>query len=72
MALVAPAGTPKAVVDRLNAETRAALGSKEFQEAMAKIGTNILGSTPEQAAQFFRTELDKHTELARSGGAKMD
>lgn len=72
MAMVAPAGTPRAVVDRLNAEVKAALAQKDFQEAMAKIGTNILGSTPEQAAQFFRTELDKHTELARSGGAKLD
>ena len=72
MALVAPAGTPRAIVERLNAEVRTALGQKDVKEAMAKIGTDILGSTPEQAAQFFRTELDKHTELARSGGAKMD
>lgn len=72
MALVAPAGTPRAIVDRLNSEVKAAIAQKDFQEAMAKIGTNILGSTPEQAAQFFRTELDKHTELAKSGGAKLD
>ena len=72
MAMVAPAGTPRAVVDRLNAEVKAALAQKDVQESMAKIGVNILGSTPEQTAQFFRAELDKHSVLARRGGAKMD
>lgn len=72
MALVAPGGTPRPIVDRLNAEVKAALAQKDVQEAMAKIGVNILGSSPEQAAQFFRSELDKHTLLARRGGAKMD
>lgn len=72
MAMVAPAGTPRAVVDRLNAEVRAALAQKDVQDAMSKIGVNLLGSTPEQAAQFFRSELDKHSELARRGGAKKD
>lgn len=72
MALAAPAGTPRPVVDRLNAEVRAALAQKEVQEAMIKMGVTTLGSTPEQAGQFFRDELDKHTTLARRGGAKMD
>ena len=35
-------------------------------------GVTILGSTPEQTGQFFRNELDKHTVLAKRGGAKMD
>jgi hypothetical protein len=72
MAMVAPAGTPRAVVERLNAEVRAALAQKEIQEAMAKIGVTLGGSTPEETAQFFRSELDKHTLLARRGGAKLD
>ena len=72
MAMVAPAGTPRPVVDRLNAEVKAALAQKDVQEAMAKIGVNILGSTPAATAQFFRTELDKHTVLAKRGGAKLD
>ena len=49
-----------------------ALAQKDVQEAMAKIGVNILGSTPAATAQFFRTELDKHTVLAKRGGAKLD
>lgn len=72
MAMVAPAGTPRPIVDRLNAEVRAALAQKDVQEAMAKIGVNLLPSTPEQTAQFFRTELEKHTILAKRGGAKLD
>jgi tripartite-type tricarboxylate transporter receptor subunit TctC len=72
MAMVAPAGTPRAVVDRLNAEVKAALAQKDVQEAMTKIGVQTLGSTPDQTGQFFRTELDKHSLLAKRGGAKLD
>lgn len=72
MALAAPAGTPRAVVDRLNAEVKAAFAQKEVQEAMLKIGVALSPSTPEQATQFFRTELEKHTQLAKRGGAKLD
>ena len=72
MVMVAPAGTPKSVVDRLNAEVKAALAQKDVQEAIARMGAKPLGSTPEWTAQFLRTELDKHTLLAKRGGAKMD
>ena len=72
MVMVAPAGTPKSVVDRLNAEVKAALAQKDVQEAIARMGAKTLGSTPEQTAQFLRTELDKHTLLAKRGGAKLD
>ena len=72
MAMVAPAGTPRPVIDRLNAEVKAAMAQKDVQESMAKIGATITLSTPEQAAQFFRTELEKHTLLAKRGGAKLE
>ena len=72
MVMVAPAGTPKPVIDRLNAEVKAALAQKDVQEAIARMGARPLGSTPEQTTQFLRTELDKHTLLAKRGGAKLD
>jgi tripartite-type tricarboxylate transporter receptor subunit TctC len=72
MIMLAPAGTPKPVVDRLNAEVKAALAQTDVQEAIAKMGAKPLGSTPEQTAKFLRTELDKHTLLAKRGGATLD
>jgi len=72
MALAAPAGTPRPIIDRLNAEVKAAFAQKDVQEAMLKIGVILSPTTPEQASQFFRTELDKHTLLAKKGGAKLD
>ena len=72
MALAGPAGLPRPVVDRLNAEVRATLALPEVQDAMAKLAVMIATSTPEQANQFFVTELEKHKTLARRGGATLD
>lgn len=68
VSLVAPAGTPKAVIDRLHAAVKAALALPEVQNRLTSLGVIIVGSTPEEAAQFFKTELDKHTNLIKSSG----
>ena len=60
------------MVDRLNAELKAALALKEVQETMAKMAVMTTTSSPEAAAQFFKTELDKHSQLAKRGGATLD
>ncbi len=72
MALAGPAGLPRPVVDRLNAEVKAALALPEVQEAMGKMAVMVASSSPEEAARFFQAELDKHTTLARRGGATLD
>ena len=69
LALAGPAGLPKPIVDRLNAELNAALALKEVRDTMADLGVVINTSTPEAAVQFFQTELDKHTQLAKRSGA---
>jgi tripartite-type tricarboxylate transporter receptor subunit TctC len=72
MALVGPAGLPRPVVDKLNSELKAALATKEVQDSMAKMAVMVSTSTPEQGTQFFQSELDKHTRLAKRGGATLD
>ena len=72
MALAGPAGMPRPIVDKLNAEVKAALATREVQESMAKIAVMLTTTTPEEATQFFQRELDKHTQLAKRGGAKLD
>jgi tripartite-type tricarboxylate transporter receptor subunit TctC len=48
------------------------LATKEVQDSMGKMAVMVSTSTPEQATQFFQAELDKHTRLAKRGGATLD
>ena len=64
--LVAPAGTPPAVVERVNAEAMKALGSREMKERLAIDGAEPLGTTPGEFAAFIRRELDKWTKVAQA------
>ncbi len=68
--LVAPAGTPKAIVERLNAETNKALALSAVKDALVKLGIEIDPSTPEQFAQFFAAEAAKYAHLVKSAGIK--
>jgi len=72
LALAGPAGLPKPILDRLSAELNAALALKEVRDTMAGLGVNIQPSTPEVATRFFQTELDKHADLAKRGGAVLE
>ena len=72
LALVGPAGLPKAVVDRIHSEVKSALAHKEVQEALNAQGVIVEGSTPEVARQFIRAEMDKHAQLVKRSGAKME
>ena len=57
-ALVAPAGTPRDVIERLNRETRTGLASREVQEAIAGHGIDPVSGSPEElAAQSRRVTL---------------
>lgn len=64
--LAAPAGTPSAVIARLNAEAVKALHSDEMKEKLALDGAQPVGSTPAEFAALLRSELDKWTRVARA------
>jgi len=64
--LVAPAGTPPPIVERVNAEALKALGSREMKERLAIDGAEPLGTTPGEFAAFIRRELDKWTKVAQA------
>ena len=72
IAMAGPAGLPRPIVDRLNAELRATLALKEVQEAMAKLDLRVAPNTPEQVTVFVQTELEKHSALAKKGMATLD
>ena len=70
--MVAPKGTPKAVVDKLNAEINKILKDKEFRAQLIRLGIDPIGDTPEQAATYLRDQLPIWKERAREAGLKVD
>lgn len=70
--LLAPAGTPPEIVQRIYAETAAALKLKEVQDRLASDGAEPVGSTPADFARFIRDELDKWTRVARIANIKAE
>jgi tripartite-type tricarboxylate transporter receptor subunit TctC len=68
--LVAPAGTPRPVIDRLNKELRAALASDEVKKQLELDGTEIIPGTPEQYADFIDRDEKKWSELVKVSGVE--
>ena len=62
-AMFMPAGTPKTIVDKLNAEILKALKSPEVQSYMAKEGGQPVGSTPQELAAMFQQEVTKYARV---------
>jgi tripartite-type tricarboxylate transporter receptor subunit TctC len=70
--LVAPAGTPALIVDRLNAALRAAVSSPEFKEKISADGVVPLASTPEDYAADIANEEGKWSGLIKKAGLKAE
>ena len=68
--LFAPAGTPQAVVARLNAETVRIARDPASLEVIKGMGTDAVSSTPEQLAAFVREEIAKWQRVAQAAGIK--
>ena len=67
--VLAPAGTPKEIVTRLNAELRAVLARPELRERLNVIGLEVMGSgTPEEFGSFLQVELDKWSKWVKDAG----
>lgn len=63
--LFAPAGTPAAVIDRLNQAINAAFESKKFREQWIGLGADPGGGTPEQLAKLTSSEVDRWAAVAK-------
>nr|WP_295944330.1 tripartite tricarboxylate transporter substrate binding protein [uncultured Acidovorax sp.] len=64
----APAGTPRPIIDKLNATLNQALGTPALKERMAKDGFDPIPSTPEQARARLETEMPQWAKLIRERG----
>jgi tripartite-type tricarboxylate transporter receptor subunit TctC len=69
---LAPAGTPRPVVDRLNAEIVKALRSPEMERILAEQGSRVVTNTPDEFAAFIRREQEEMAQLAKAAGARVE
>jgi tripartite-type tricarboxylate transporter receptor subunit TctC len=67
--LCAPAATPKAVVDKTNADLNAALGTPETQQRILGLGAQPLNMTPEEFSRFVGAEIAKWSKVVKDSGA---
>jgi tripartite-type tricarboxylate transporter receptor subunit TctC len=67
-----PAGTPAAIVSRLNAETNAALRSPEMKASMDKLGIEATIGSPQDFAAFIADEAPKWARIVEASGVKVD
>jgi len=70
--MMAPAGTPKTLIAKLNAESNKALALSEVKERLSGAGIDTAGGTPEDYAKFVREELAKWGPVVKASGAKLD
>jgi len=70
--LLAPAGTPREIVNKIRNDVAKALESAEMRERFSGQGALPVGDTPEQFAAYIRNEIDKWTRVVKFSGAKID
>ena len=70
--LLAPAGTPPAVVTRINADTAKVLALPDVKAALLAQGLEVISGTPEQFGNYIKTEIAKITRLAKATGIKAE
>ena len=72
LGLMAPAGTPRPILEKLNAEVNRILGAPELRETWAKQGAVPMGMTLEQFDRFLREDIVKWAKVVKLSGAKVD
>jgi tripartite-type tricarboxylate transporter receptor subunit TctC len=72
LALLAPAGTPPAVVARLNSALKNALASGEIRDRFQAQGFEPFSTTPEEAGRFLAAEVQRYSKLIKARGITAD
>lgn len=72
LGIMAPAGTPRAIVERLNVEITRATGAPEMREAWSRQGATAMAMSPDEFARFMREDIDKWARIVKVSGARAD
>lgn len=70
--IIAPAGLPKAIVDKINTDIRKALATPGLRERFMALDTEPDGGTPQEFIELVRRETPKWAEVVKRSGAKVD
>jgi tripartite-type tricarboxylate transporter receptor subunit TctC len=70
--VLAPAGTPREMINKLGAEIVKVVQHPAVQERFASLGTVPVGSSPEEFAAFLRAEIEKWSRVVKASGARPD
>jgi tripartite-type tricarboxylate transporter receptor subunit TctC len=70
--VMAPGGTPPAVIGKLNAELVRILKLPDVRERMTALGADIVGGTPAEFAAYLQSEIAKWSRVAKAAGVKLD
>jgi tripartite-type tricarboxylate transporter receptor subunit TctC len=70
--VIAPAGTPASIIERLNGEIRKAVATPEVRQKLAELGAEPLGGTAAEMDVFIRAELAKWGRVIKDAGIKLD
>jgi tripartite-type tricarboxylate transporter receptor subunit TctC len=71
-AFLAPAGTPKAIISRLNQEINKAANDPEAKKVLDRGAIQLVGSSPQELAKFMKSELAKWSKVVKESGMKVD
>jgi tripartite-type tricarboxylate transporter receptor subunit TctC len=70
-AMVAPPGTPKAIVEKINADVNEVLGRPDIQANFRKLSAEIYGGSVERTSQYLRSEVDRWSTVIKSAKIEM-
>jgi tripartite-type tricarboxylate transporter receptor subunit TctC len=70
--IMAPAGTPQAIITRINKDFNDALASPKLREQLATQGADATGGTPAEFAKIIRADFAKWAKVVKASGAKVD
>ncbi len=70
--MLAPAGTPAAIVDRLSAEMRKSLAKPETKERFKALGANAVGDTPAEFLDFLKRDYERWARVVKASGVKAE
>ena len=70
--MLAPRGTPKAIIEKLHDNVVAVVRSTDLHERMTRDGAEVIGSTPDEFAKFIKSEISKYAQVIKTRGLRVE